>query len=131
MPKILLADDDDDMVDICKRLLPRRGHELVTAHNAEEAVKLAEEHRPDLILMDMRMPLSAQEAVNDRAGIEATRRIKAHAELAAIPVIALTGHMMTNFHQSMIEAGCADVLSKPIEKFADLFAIIDRYLPKA
>lgn len=130
MACILLADDDDDMVDICTRLLPRRGHQLVVARNAQDAVTLAEQHHPDLVLMDMRMPLSANETVNDRAGIEATRQIKAHPALASIPVIALTGHMMTKFREAILEAGCADLLSKPIEQFADLFTMIDRHLPK-
>ena len=130
MACILLADDDDDMVDICSRLLPRRGHQLLVARNAADAVKLAEAHQPDLILMDMRMPLSADETVSDRAGIEATRRVKALPALAAIPVVALTGHMMTKFRDSILEAGCVDLLSKPIEAFADLFAVIDKHLPK-
>jgi len=130
MARILLADDDDDMVEICTRLLPRRGHQLSVARNAQDAVTLAEAEPPDLILMDMRMPLSAQGEVNDQAGLEATRRIKSRAALAAIPVIALTGHMMTKFRETILEAGCVDLLPKPIEQFADLFAVIDRHLPK-
>ena len=130
MARILLADDDDDMVEICSRLLTRRGHVLVTARNAEDAVTAAAAEKPDLILMDMRMPMSKQGAVNDQAGLEATRRIKAMPELAPIPVVALTGHMMTKFRETILEAGCADLLAKPIEQFADLFAMIDRHLPK-
>jgi CheY-like chemotaxis protein len=130
MALILLADDDDDMVEICARLLPRRGHRVAIARNAQDAVALAEVQPPDLILMDMRMPRSAQEEVNDQAGLEATRRIKSRPALAAIPVIALTGHMMSKFRETILEAGCADLLAKPIEQFADLFAVIDRHLPK-
>jgi CheY-like chemotaxis protein len=131
MARILLADDDDDMVEICARLLPRRGHRIAIARNACDAVRLAETELPDLILMDMRMPLSAHEEVNDQAGLEATRQIKARPALAAIPVIALTGHMMSKFRETILEAGCADLLAKPIEQFADLFAMIDRHLPKS
>ena len=131
MARILLADDDDDMVDICARLLPRRGHVLVTARNAEDAVAAAAAERPDLILMDMRMPMSVQGEVNDQAGLEATRRIKAQLELATIPIIALTGHMMTKFRETILEAGCTDFLPKPIEQFSDLFAVIERHLPKS
>jgi two-component system, cell cycle response regulator DivK len=130
MALILLADDDDDMVEICARLLPRRGHRVAIARNAQDAVTLAEAQPPDLILMDMRMPRSAQEEVNDQAGLEATRRIKSRPSLAAIPVIALTGHMMSKFRETILEAGCVDLLAKPIEQFADLFAVIDRHLPK-
>ena len=118
------------MVEICSRLLPRRGHVLLTARNAEDAVTVAAAEKPDLILMDMRMPMSKQGAVNDQAGLEATRRIKVQPELAPIPVVALTGHMMTKFRETILEAGCADLLAKPIEQFADLFAMIDRHLPK-
>lgn len=130
MAKILLADDDDDMVEICTRLLPRRGHVLCVARNAAEAVDLAASEKPDLILMDMRMPLSARGEVHDQAGLDAVRRIKADPDHAALPVIALTGHMMARFRETILEAGCAELLAKPIEQFADLFAVIDRNLPK-
>lgn len=131
MARILLADDDEDMVEICSRLLPRRGHVLIIARNAEDAVTLATAERPDLVLMDMRMPLSGQGEVHDQAGLEATRRIKASTELAAIPIVALTGHMMTKFRETILEAGCVDLLPKPIERFADLFALIDQHLPSS
>ncbi len=65
MARILLADDDDDMVEICSRLMPRKGHQLLIARNAADAVQLAQAQMPDLILMDMRMPLSAEAAVDD------------------------------------------------------------------
>src|SRR5262245_21366800 len=102
MARILLADDDEDMVEICSRLLPRRGHTLTTASNAADAVKLAEQGRPDLILMDMRMPVSAMGDVSDRAGLDAVLAIKSRAELKATPIIALTGHMMTMFRAAII-----------------------------
>jgi len=130
MALILLADDDDDMVEICTRLLPRRGHTLCVARNAADAVSLADSERPGLILMDMRMPLSAHGEVHDQAGLEAVRRIKAIPALAAVPIIALTGHMMARFRETILEAGCAELLAKPIEQFTDLFAVIERNLPK-
>jgi two-component system, cell cycle response regulator DivK len=129
MALILLADDDDDMVEICTRLLPRRGHRLIVARNAGDAVSLAEAEKPALILMDMRMPLQAGGEVHDQAGLEAVRRLKAQPAFAAVPVIALTGHMMTKFRETILEAGCAALLPKPIEQFADLFGIIDKHLP--
>ena len=131
MAKILVVDDDDDMVEICSRLLPRKGHELLIANNAEDAVKKATEGKPDLILMDMRMPLSEDGAVDDRAGITATTKIREDSSLDGIPIIALTGHMMTKFRESIIEAGCADLLAKPIEDFAKLLGMIDSHLPKS
>ncbi len=130
MAKILVVDDDQDMVEICSRLLPRRGHEFLIANNASDAVSTATDELPDLILMDMRMPLSANGPVDDRAGILATAKIRENPALDAIPIIALTGHMMTKFRESILEAGCADLLSKPIEDFAKLIGMIDRHLPK-
>src|SRR5436190_12157755 len=106
MARILLADDDEDMVEICSRLLPRRGHTLCTANNAADAVAMADSERPDLILMDMRMPVSSTGNVKDTAGLDAVVAIKARPELKPIPIIALTGRMMTMFRTAIIEAGC-------------------------
>jgi two-component system, cell cycle response regulator DivK len=129
MAHILLADDDPDMVEICQRLIPRRGHTLSIAQHAAEAIVLAASTHPDLILMDMRMPMSAEDLVNDRAGLEATRAIKANAACTHIPIVALTGHIMTNFRESIMEAGCCALLTKPIERFSDLLEMIERHLP--
>jgi len=131
MARILLVDDDDDMVDICGRLLPRRGHELSVARDAAEAVEKAEAELPELILMDMRMPLSADGTVDDQAGLVATRRIRENSALDGTPVVALTGHMMNKFRESILEAGCVDLLPKPIVDFKALVAIIDRHLPES
>ena len=77
MAKILIADDDDDMVEICSRLLSRQGHDLLVVRNAEAAVRTATSERPDLILMDMRMPTADDGKISDRAGLDATARLKA------------------------------------------------------
>jgi two-component system cell cycle response regulator DivK len=131
MARILLADDDEDMVEICSRLLPRRGHTLITANNAADAVALAESGRPDLILMDMRMPVSPTGDVKDSAGLDAVIAIKSKPELKPIPIIALTGHMMTMFRTAIIDAGCVDMMAKPIENFAHLTDAIERALKEA
>ena len=129
MSKILLVDDDEDMVEICSRLLPRKGYDLALARNAQEAVDKAQEEKPDLILMDMRMPLSETEPVDDRAGIQATKQIRKIDSLKGVPIIALTGHMMTKFRENILEAGCNDLLAKPIDDFAKLLGIIADHLP--
>lgn len=131
MARILLADDDEDMVEICSRLLPRRGHEVIVARDGADAVDKAKTTSPDIILMDMRMPVSAGGQVNDQAGIEATRQIKAIPEIAGIPVLALTGHMMTKFKENITQVGCVDMVPKPIEDFGALLAMIDRHLRPA
>ena len=130
MARILVVDDDDDMVEICSRLLPRRGHSVLVARNASDAVAVATAEVPDLIMMDMRMPLGPDEPVDDRAGISATVKIRENSALDAIPIIALTGHMMTKFRESILEAGCADLLPKPIQDFPKLLGMIDAHLPK-
>lgn len=129
MPRILLADDDDDMVEICERLLPGRGYELVTARNAKQAVSMATTDNPDLILMDMRMPLGDNEPVDDQAGIQATKEIRLIEDHATTPIIALTGHMMTKFREHILNAGCIDLLPKPIDDFNKLTEMIERHLP--
>lgn len=131
MARILLADDDEDMVEICTRLLPRRGHTVVVAMNAADAVKLAEAEKPDLILMDMRMPVSPTGDVSDRAGLDAVLAIKSNPQMKATPIIALTGHMMTMFRTAIIEAGCVDMMAKPIENFAHLTEAIELALKQA
>lgn len=130
MARILLADDDEDMVEICSRLLPRRGHTLNVATNAADAVSAAQSLQPELILMDMRMPVSATGDVSDRAGLDAVLAIKAMPEFKAVPIIALTGHMMTMFRQAILEAGCIDLMAKPIENFAHLIEAIDSALKR-
>ena len=130
MARILLADDDEDMVEICSRLLPRRGHTLNVATNAADAVSAAKSGQPELILMDMRMPVSATGDVSDRAGLDAVLAIKAMPEFKTVPIIALTGHMMTMFRQAILEAGCIDLMAKPIENFAHLIEAIDSALKR-
>ena len=79
----------------------------------------------------MRMPVSATGDVSDRAGLDAVLAIKARPELAAIPIIALTGHMMTMFRAAILEAGCVDMLAKPIENFMHLTEAIELALKKS
>ncbi len=128
MAKILIADDDDDMVEICSRLLSRKGHDLLVVRNAEAAVRTATSERPDLILMDMRMPTADDGKISDRAGLDATVRLKADPATAAIPILALTGHTMHKWKEAILAAGCAQLLDKPIVDFAVLLGAIDRHL---
>jgi len=131
MAKILLADDDEDMREICSRFLTARGHELHLAVNAADAVKLALTCHPELILMDMRMPEKDGGNVNDQAGLGATKEIRAVEELKHVPIVALTGHNMRNFKESILAAGCCEVFPKPIQQLMDLEALIKRNLKPA
>ena len=107
MPKILLVEDNEMNRDMLSRRLQRRGFEVICAPDGQEGVELAEREQPDLILMDMSLPVMD--------GWEATRRLKADAALQAIPVIALTAHAMAADEQQALAAGCDDYDTKPVE----------------
>lgn len=107
MPKILLVEDNEMNRDMLSRRLRRRGFDVVVAIDGEQGVAMASEGSPDLILMDMSLPVID--------GWEATRRIKAHEATASIPIIALTAHAMAGDRESALAAGCDDYDTKPVE----------------
>jgi Response regulators consisting of a CheY-like receiver domain and a winged-helix DNA-binding domain len=107
MAKILLVEDNDMNRDMLSRRLLRRGYEVVMALDGQQAVEMAAAEKPDLILMDMSLPVLD--------GWEATRRIKAAAETREIPVIALTAHAMSGDREKALESGCDDYDTKPID----------------
>jgi CheY-like chemotaxis protein len=105
--KILLVEDNDMNRDMLSRRLARTGYEVVVAVNGQEGVDLARSSRPDLILMDLSLPIID--------GWEATRRIKADPATADIPVIALTAHAMVEERERAMAAGCDDFDIKPVD----------------
>jgi CheY-like chemotaxis protein len=107
MPKILLVEDNEMNRDMLSRRLIRKGFEVVMAIDGEQAVALAQSEHPDLILMDMSLPVID--------GWEATRRVKAAGETCDIPIIALTAHAMSGDREKTLDAGCDDYDTKPIE----------------
>ena len=107
MPKVLLVEDNEMNRDMLSRRLIRNGYEVVIAVNGQEGVDMAGSEKPDLILMDMSLPVLD--------GWEATRRLKADPATAAIPVIALTAHAMDSDREKALAAGCDDFDTKPIE----------------
>lgn len=107
MPKILLVEDNEMNRDMLSRRLIRNGFEVVIAVDGGKGVELAISDKPDLILMDMSLPVLD--------GWEATRRIKADPATAAIPVIALTAHAMVEDKEKCLAAGCNDFDTKPVE----------------
>jgi CheY-like chemotaxis protein len=107
MSKILLVEDNEMNRDMLSRRLIRQGFEVVCAVDGGEGVNMAREIKPDLILMDMSLPVLD--------GWEATRRVKADEETRGIPVIALTAHAMADDRGRALEAGCDDYDTKPIE----------------
>jgi CheY-like chemotaxis protein len=107
MAKILLVEDNEMNRDMLSRRLIRKGYEVVVGEDGEKGVSLAASDRPDIILMDMSLPVID--------GWEATRRIKAAPETSAIPVIALTAHAMASDREKALEAGCDDYDTKPVD----------------
>ncbi len=105
--KLLLVEDNEMNRDMLSRRLLRRGYEVVMAVDGAEGVEMATSARPDLILMDMSLPVID--------GWEATRRIKAADATRHIPVIGLTAHAMGGDREKAIAAGCDDYDTKPIE----------------
>ena len=105
--KILYVEDNDDNVYVVKQRLGRLGYTIVVASDGEQGVALAKAEQPDLILMDLSLPVVD--------GWEATRRIKAADATRHIPVLALSAHAMTNDRAMALEAGCDDYDTKPID----------------
>jgi CheY-like chemotaxis protein len=105
--KILIVEDNEMNRDMLSRRLARRGYEVVVALDGAEALARAKSERPALILMDMSLPVVD--------GWEATRRLKADPDTAAIPIIALTAHAMSSDRDKALEAGCDGYETKPVE----------------
>jgi CheY-like chemotaxis protein len=107
MAKILLIEDNEMNRDMLSRRLIRNGHEVSIAIDGQQGADMAMAQLPDLILMDMSLPVID--------GWEATRRIKANDATRKIPVIALTAHAMAGDREKAIEVGCDDYDTKPVE----------------
>jgi CheY-like chemotaxis protein len=114
LPKVLLVDDDEMNRDSLSRLLRRRGFEVVIGVDGAEAVRLAEAESPDLILMDMSLPIID--------GAEATRQIRANAATSSVRIIALTAHAQDTDRARALSIGCDDFDTKPID--------LDSLIPK-
>ena len=107
MPKILLVEDNEMNRDMLSRRLARRGFEVLIAVDGAQGVAMACAENPDLILMDMSLPILD--------GWCATRQLKANAQTQDIPLIALTAHAMADDREKALQAGCDDYDTKPIE----------------
>ncbi len=107
MARILLVEDNEMNRDMLSRRLSKRGYEVLLAQDGGEGIAMARSQAPDLILMDMSLPVVD--------GWEATRRIKSESETRSIPVIALTAHAMAGDEEKARSAGCDDFDTKPVE----------------
>lgn len=107
MAKILLVEDNETNRDMLLRRLQRKGYEVVIAVDGEEAIAIARSEHPELILMDISLPVMD--------GWEATRQLKASSETQNIPIIALTAHAMPGDREKSLEAGCDNYDTKPVD----------------
>jgi CheY-like chemotaxis protein len=121
MAKILLVEDNEMNRDMLSRRLERKGHQILIAIDGEQGVTMACSETPDLILMDMSLPILD--------GWQATRQLKGMAATQSIPIIALTAHAMAGDRERCLEAGCDDYDTKPVE-FSRLMSKIQALLGK-
>jgi two-component system cell cycle response regulator DivK len=121
MPRVLLVEDNEENREGLSRHLKRKGYEVLIAVDGRQGVDVARAEAPDLILMDMSLPVLD--------GWEATRQLKAEPRTRGIPVIALTAHAMAGDREKALEAGCDDYDTKPVE-FARLLAKVQALLGK-
>ncbi|GIL12650.1 MAG: response regulator [Chloroflexota bacterium] len=119
MAKILLVEDNEMNLDMLSRRLEKRGHQILIATDGAQGIALAQTELPNLILMDMSLPVID--------GWEATRQIKGAAETRHIPIIALTAHAVAGDRERCLAAGCDEYENKPV-KFPQLLAKIDLLL---
>jgi CheY-like chemotaxis protein len=122
MPKILYVEDNEDNIYMLVRRLERQGFEVVVARDGAQGVALARSEQPDLIVMDLNMPVLD--------GWQATRQLKSAPETEAIPVIALSAHAMSGDRERALAAGCDDYDIKPV-RIDSLMAKIRTLLPGA
>ncbi len=119
--KILHVEDHEGNIYMMGRRLRREGYETIVARDGAEAIAMAGAHKPDLILMDLSLPVTD--------GLEATRQIKASPETRHIPIIALSSFAMEDAREKALAAGCDDYCSKPVD-FQFLRARIEELLTK-
>jgi CheY-like chemotaxis protein len=119
MPKILLVEDNEMNRDMLARRLEKRGYAVVIAVDGQNGVALARSEKPDLVLMDMSLPIID--------GWEASRQLKADPAVAGIPIIALTAHAMAEDREKALAAGCNEYETKPVD-LASLLAKIEALL---
>jgi CheY-like chemotaxis protein len=119
MPKILLVEDHEEIWDFLSRRLKRRGFDVVLAHDGQEGVDKARSERPDVVLLDMNLPVMD--------GWTAARTLKADPGTAPIPLIALTAHAVAGDRDKALDAGCNDYHPKPVD-FSKLLSQIDAAL---
>ena len=120
-PTVLVVEDFEDNRFMMRRLLEMSGYRVVEAVNGNQAVEMAESESPDIILMDLSLPMLD--------GLAATRRIREQNGLARVPIVAVSAHDSADFHAEALAAGCNEYVTKPID-FDQLVQLLDRLLKR-
>jgi CheY-like chemotaxis protein len=118
--RVLLVDDFEDSRFSLSKLLEIEGYEVLEAGDGAQAVELALDRKPDLILMDLSLPIID--------GLSATRQIRQNEAMKSVPIIALTAHDLIDFQAKAKDAGCTDYATKPVD-FNVLMTLMSKYLP--
>lgn len=118
--RVLLVDDFEDSRFSLSKLLEIEGYEVIEAGDGAQAIELALADKPDLILMDLSLPIID--------GLSATRQIRQNEEMKSVPIIALTAHDLVDFQTQAMDAGCTDYATKPVD-FNALMVLMSKYLP--
>jgi len=118
---VLLVEDTEDNRQMMKRLLEMSGYRVVEAINGVEAVKVANEIRPQIILMDLSLPFID--------GLAATRRIRSLPGLNQVPIVAVSAHDSADFHSDALDAGCNAYITKPID-YSELEDLVNHLLDR-
>ncbi|HVF92544.1 MAG TPA: response regulator [Blastocatellia bacterium] len=118
--RVLLVEDFEDSRFSLSRLLEFEGYEVLEAEDGAQAIDLAINNKPDLILMDLSLPVID--------GLSATKQIRQHESMTSIPIIALSAHDLLDFQIKARDAGCTDYVTKPVD-FSALISMLSKYLP--
>lgn len=118
----MVVEDFEDNRFMMRRLLESSGYRVVEAENGEVAVRLASQEKPNLILMDLSLPVLD--------GLAATRQIRKLEAMHSTPIVAVSAHDTADFHHEAVKAGCNEYVTKPID-FDELEVLLERLLPKA
>ena len=120
-PVVLVVEDFEDNRFMMRRLLEMSGYEVVEAVNGRQAIEMAESLRPDIILMDLSLPMLD--------GLTATRQIRQREGLGKVPIVAVSAHDSADFHAEALAAGCNEYVTKPID-FDQLVQLLNQLAKK-
>lgn len=121
MPRILIVEDNEENREVLSRRLQRRGYDVITANDGQQGVEMARAEKPDLVLLDMNMPVMD--------GWQAAQQLRSDPATQALPIVGLTAHAMEGDREKALAAGCSDYHAKPVD-FPKLMTQVEELLKK-